>query len=167
MRGDFYHILILAWFFIDGVLRRFYFIYYFTQIINWATIERRFLLTKKCFLHSLLYTFRAWVRFSGHIFWKKRFVLLAAPKPMSFLTISNEKIFFSKLKTLLKELIFCFYFVACSSNEFKNDIGNKPCKRCGANSNSLRTSCRCFADHHRELNLIWNSSSPCYSKFIL
>ena len=99
-------------------------------------------------------------------FLKKGLFLLAAPKQMSFLTISNEKKFFSKLKALLKEVIFCFYFVACGSNEFKSDVGNEPCKLCGANSNSLRTSCKCFADHHRELALTGNNSSPCYSKFI-
>ena len=74
--------------------------------------------------------------------------------------------FFSKIKALLKEEIFCFYFVACGSNEFKSDVGNEPCKRCGANSDSLRTSCKCSADHHRELDLTWDSSTPCYSKII-
>lgn len=85
---------------------------------------------------------------------------------MLFSNIFNEKNVFSKHKALLKEVL-CLYFVACGSSEFKSDVGNESCKPCGANSNSLRTSCKCFPYHHRELNLTWDNSSPCYSKFIL
>ena len=129
--------------------------------------SRKMATYEKCLLYSLFCTFRAWVCFQSKFFEKKWHYLLPPFKQMSFSTISNEKHFFPKLKTLLKEVTFWFYFVACGSNEFKSDAGNQPCKRCGPNSTSLRTSCQCFQNHHRELNLIWDSSSPCYSKFIL
>ena len=163
MRGRLLYFITICLIFISATRR-----FYFTQIINWPAIERRFLLTKKCLLHSLLYTFSAWVRFSWHIFWKKGFFCLQPPNKCHFQPFLMS--FFSQNSrhcSLLKELILSFCFVACDSNEFKSDIGNEPCKHCGANSNSLRTSCRCFADHQRELNLVWDSSSPCYSKFIL
>lgn len=103
--------------------------------------------------------------FMAHVL-KKRLFLFAAPNKCHFQPFLIKNVF-SKLKALLKEAVCCFYFIACGSNEFKSLVGNEPCKRCGPNSNSLRTSCRCIVDHHRELDLTWDSSSPCYSKFIL
>ena len=57
-------------------------------------------------------------------------------------------------------------FVACDLKHFKSNVGNEPCKPCGANSTSVRTSCKCLEDHHRAVVQTENSSSPCYSKFI-
>ena len=66
-----------------------------------------------------------------------------------------------------KTNILFLFFVACDLKHFKVDVGNEPCKPCGAKSTSLRTSCKCSEDHHRAVGQNYNNSSPCYSKYLI
>lgn len=66
-----------------------------------------------------------------------------------------------------KTNILFLFFVACDLKHFKVDVGNEPCKPCGAKSTSVGTSCKCSEDHHRAVGQNYNSSSPCYSKYLI
>ena len=61
--------------------------------------------------------------------------------------------------------MFFFFQLECGSKEFKGDIGNKPCTRCGKNSVSHKTYCACKIGYSRAAGEKEGSSSDCYGKY--